>query len=358
MEQTPLKFVSVRLWLLAIIIINGLFYIIYFVANNSGPNFALLWSYMESDVFKLVTGSLMIPLLFSILEKRYKFMENIQKQREEKQKLAEEIRRKNRQDAINDTIRMWQDLYDMTSEVVYLDPQDNKKETYHPLILKLSNFSSSAEHIVNKWTHQFPNLTYKDQDVFLYFINLLFQSGLTAIYLIRDEQNIKEIESVQDTLFQIQDQIKTISNHTITNTFKYSARYLELKESGENPTELKKYGEMIQEQMSILRNWRDSLITLDDDHDNFLSTGTGPQMDDIRKTAKSIEKWLLEDEARFIQDHPDFGLLEQQFNAIPLEERVKVFRIPYSKEYLMALADWLSFQAACNYLYSKRLERS
>ena len=44
-------------------------------------------------------------------------------------------------------------------------------------------------------------------------------------------------------------------------------------------------------------------------------------------------------------------------DAIVQAERMAIIRIPYTKEYLMALADWLSFEAASQYLYNQVHDR-
>ena len=357
MEQKPVQFISVSTWLIIIVVINFLLFLFYLLASNLPFSAAAFWNYMETDVFKLVTGSLIIPLLFSILEKRYKFMENIQKQREEKQKENEQRRRNSRQEAISETIEMWQELFNLTSEVIYCDKNNQKERTLKDIIQDMNRYSSTAEHIVNKWSHQFPNLKPEDHDVFLYFINLLYHSSQTAAHYILMEKDDKEIEKIQNILFQVQDQVKTILNHTITNIFKYSARILELEESAENKAEITALNTEITGYMNTLKEWRSALKTLDEKHDNFLSTAQGAQVDAVRQTGKKIQKWLNENRDKFIYESPDFNELQNQYYQVPLEERMAIIRIPYTKEYLMALADWLSFEAASQYLYNQAHDR-
>ncbi len=351
MEQKPVRFISVSTWLIIIVVINFLLFLFYLLASNLPFSAAAFWNYMETDVFKLVTGSLIIPLLFSILEKRYKFMENIQKQREEKQKDFEQRRRNSRQEAIKETLDMWQQLYNLTSEIIYLDKKNQQKRSLLEIIQDMNRYSSTAEHIVNKWSHQFPNLKPEDHDVYLYFINLLYHSSQTAAHYILKENDEMEIEKIQNVLYQIQDQVKTILNHTIANIFKYSARILELEESAENTQELEQLKSEIEASMKTLKEWRSALKTLDEQHDNFLSTAQGPQVEAVRQTGKKIQQWLAENKDKFINQAPGFNDLQDQYYKIPLEERMAIIRIPYTKEYLMALADWLSFESASQYLY-------
>ena len=118
MKQKPAKFIHAKTWISIIIVVNVILFVIYLV-SHPGPGFASnLWAYLDSGLFKLVTGSLILPLLFSVLEKRYKFIENIQKEREDRRKRNEEIKRQTRQEAISETITMWQDLYALSTEVI------------------------------------------------------------------------------------------------------------------------------------------------------------------------------------------------------------------------------------------------
>jgi hypothetical protein len=357
MEQKPVRFISVTTWLIIIVVINFILFLFYLTAAKLPFSGASFWTYMETDVFKLVTGSLIIPLLFSILEKRYKFMENIQKQREEKQKENEQRRRNSRQEAIKDTLNMWQELYNLTSEIIFFNKKQQEKRTLHDIIMDLNRYSSTAEHIVNKWAHQFPNLKPEDHDVFLYFINLLYHADQTAAYYILSEERDEEVAVIQNVLFQIQDQVKTILNHTIADIFKYSARYLELQENHEETPEAVKTLKEINNYMDTLKSWREALKTLDEKHDNFLSTAKGPQVDEVRKTAKKIQQWLRENKSKYIYESPDFSTLEKQYYEVPLKERMAIIRIPYTRDYLMALADWLSFESASKYLYDRVHDR-
>lgn len=353
MENKPLKFVNITYLVIAIPLINFILFLIYYFAYPDKGVWVKMWDYLSSAVFTLVTGSLIIPLLFAILEKRYKFIENIQKQREDKRKYLEDQKRQSRQETINSTIEMWQKLYNLTSEVIFLIPDEKDLSKINKLIIKLHSFTSSAEHIVNKWGHQFPNLDFKDHDVFLEYINILYQSGLSIAYYIRNGIDQKEIASLQDMLLMIQDLIKSIANHRIINVLKYSAKILELEESGETGGELNNLKKFLGEDMAALKDWAYALRELDVEYDNFLAPAEGPQIEKVRTTARKIEKWLKENQLRNVGQSEYFNEFRDEYNAILLEERLSTAGTPYSKEYIRALADWLSLEAACIYVYNR-----
>jgi hypothetical protein len=352
MENRTLKIFNVRNILLLILALNLALAAVYFMAHPDDSFWKNLWEYLGSSVFMLVTGSLLIPLLLSLFEKQYNFIENIQRQREERRRQLEEQRREQRQQAINETIAMWQQLYNQTSEVIFFDLEKDA-DKLNGLIIRMINFTSTAEHIVNKWTHQFPVLEPEDHDVFLEFINIIYQSSLTTVYYIKNKKEKKEVKALQEMLFMIQDQLKNIANHRIINTLKYAARVIELQESDASEAEIMKARNLLETEIDILRNWARAIAGISDKYDNFMAPAKGDHIDKVRAMGKKIQEWLREDKARYVYQHEDFRTFEEQFNNITLEERLTSIQVPYSKAYIEALADWLSFESACDYLYSK-----
>lgn len=353
MENKPLKFFNITYLVIAIPMVNFLLFLVYYFAYPELGIWIKMWNYLSSAVFTLVTGSLIIPLIFAILEKRYKFIENIQRQREERRRQQEDLKRENRQKAINETIVMWQELYNLTSEVIFFIPEKGEQIKINNLIIRLNNFSSSAEHIVNKWSHRFPNIPVEDYDVFLEYINILYQSGLSIAYYIRNGLEKKERKVIQEMLMTIQDQIKDIANHRIIDVLKFSAKILEIQESGITNSELELYQKSLESEMQALKNWAKALSGLSKDYDNFLASATGKHIDDIRLIARKIESWLKEDRNRQINRSEHFSDFQQQFYNIELEERLSTNGTAYSKEYIKALADWLTLEAACTFVYNR-----
>lgn len=352
MNKKPKKFINPNIIIGLILILNLCLGTIYFFAHPEGSFWENVWSYLGSSVFMLVTGSLLIPLLLSFIEKQYKFIENIQRQQEERKKQLEEERRNQRQQAIADTIAMWQDLYNQISEVIYFDlSQDQQK--INDLLMRMSNFTSEAEHIVNKWTHQFPNIEPEDIDVFLEFINILYQSGLTTAYYIKNEGDKKEVEILQEMLYLIQSQIKTIANHSIINTLKYAAKALEMKEGEASIDEVAKADRKFNTELDGLKGWAKAISDMSEEYDNFLAPFEGPKIHEVKVLGKKIGLWLKEDKKRFIYQHDHFSEFEKQYNDLPLREKLSNERVPYSKEYMKALAEWLSLESACNYVYTR-----
>jgi hypothetical protein len=353
MENKPLKFINTGLIVFLIIAINLAFFLVYYFANPELSVWVKLWNYLSSAIFTLVTGSLIIPLLFSILEKRYKFMENIQQQREEKKKQAEDQRRASRIETIDDTIKMWQDLYNLTTEVVFFDPDNTDTKEINRMMTDMIKFPSSAEVTVNRWGHQFPNLKFEDYDTFLHFVNVVYQSALSIILYIKRGIDQKQRLELQNMLYLILDQVKSIVHHRMIDIFKYSARLLELEESGAKESEMGMIRLDISVNIDSLNDWAKGITDHDEKYDNFLAPTENAQIDDIRKTAREIEKWLKEDKNRQVFKSDQFDELRQQFYNISLEDRVSSAAIPYTIEYIRAVADWLSFESACMYIYNR-----
>lgn len=354
MENRPIKFIDSRLIALLIFVLNLIFFLVYYFAHPDATFLANLWEYLSSAIFTLVTGSLIIPLLFSMLEKRYKFLENIQKEREDKRKELEDQRKLNRRETINSTIAMWQELYDLVTQLIYYEPNKKNKIDINDIIIEMIKFPTSAEVTVNKWAHQFPNLKHEDNDTLLHFVNIVYQSALSiALYIQRGIIDEKQCKELQDTLFLIQDQVKSIVHHRMIDVFKYSATLLELEESKADETLIKEKREDIRSFLDNLHDWVVGLTEQDNVHDNFLAPNEGAKIDEIRNTARDIEKWLKEDKERQVFQSQQFTSLRDQFFKISLEDRVGAAAIPYSIDYIRATADWLSFESACMYIYNR-----
>jgi hypothetical protein len=353
MNNKPIKLIDTRLILLLIIGINLIFFLIYYFAYPDIPFWEKAWEYLSSAIFTLVTGSLIIPLIISILEKRYKFMENIQRQREEKQKMIEEQKRASRNQTITDTIGMWQELYNLTSELIYFEPKKGSKTEINNYVNRLFRFPSTAEVTVNKWAHQFPNLENETFDTFLEFVNIVYQSSLSIALFIQRGLVEKEVADLQNMLFLILDQTKSIVHHRMMDIFKFSAKLLELEDSDGDKGKIWEYRETIKLNAEGLKDWANGISDHNDKYDNFLAPNSGPEIDAIRKTARSIQIWLKEDKKRQVFEAKEFTDLQTQFYNINFEDRVSAAAIPYTIEYMKALADWLSFESACTYIYNR-----
>lgn len=359
MEQNQAKFINTKILGWAIPISNLILFSIFYASQSevakSVSNFwNFIWEYMGTDIFMLVNGSIIIPLFFAHLEKRYQFFENMQKEREAKRKIAIELKRKGRQEAVDATFAMWQELYCLISEITTLVPGSDKKIKLNDISRRMINYASSAEHIVNKWSHQFPEILKKeDHDLFLEFINILFQSGFTVVNLISETGSAERIRQMQGILFRIQDQVKNILNHPIMNVFKYASAYLELTENEGSQEEMARVRKSMENELNILRGWYDSIQDLDQKHDNLLVPAIGTEVDNLRKTARSIEKWLQEHKEQYINEASDFETFCDQFNAISLETKIENLYLIYSEDYLKALAEKFSFEAACAFVYNR-----
>jgi hypothetical protein len=353
MDIKPIKFINTRLIVFLIFGINLVFFLIYYFAYPAIPLWEKLWNYLSSAIFTLVTGSLIIPLLLSILEKRYKFIENIQKQREDRRKQIEDQRRLGRRETINDTIGMWQELYILTTEVIYFEPGKDGHTEINQVITKLIRFPSSAEVTVNKWGHQYPNLKFEDHDIFLSFVNVVYQSALSiALYIQRGIEK-KQRNELQNMLNLILDQVKSIVHHRMIDVFKYSANLLEIEEGEGDKQKVQEYKRNIQMNLDLLSDWAKGITQHDNLYDNFLAPSEGPEINEIRTTVRSIEKWLVEDRNRQVNQSEHFVDLQKQFYQIDMNDRVSSAAIPYSIEYIKAVANWLSFEAACVYIYNR-----
>ncbi len=349
-----IRFISIPALIAAIPLLNGLALVVYMYAHPDQSLAIKVWNYLESDTFKLISGSLIIPLFFSVLEKRYSFLESLRKQREDKHRQLRDEKRAARRKVIDETLEMWRKLYDLAGKLIFFVPQKDDPEKMNSIVSEMMAFTSFAEQIVNKWSHQFPVLSRRDQDLFLEFINVLYQSSLSVAFFIQDEKDEKIRGYYQNMLYLIQDQIKSIAHHRILNSLKYALNVMELREDYAEKAAIEQAESQLQEVLKQLREWYDHLRRLDDKFDNFMSPATGKAIEELRSTARKIETWLKEDEKRLVWNHDEYWpVFEKQYNALTLEEKLASYRAPYSKEYLEALAHDFSLSSACEYIYNR-----
>ncbi len=204
-----------------------------FQATKSGESiWAQVIAYLESDAFKVITISLLLPILLFLLESVFKVRkameERNQRERERRKERQEkeQDRRKERQwKCIESTAEMWDELYSLASEVTYHFEDKGAGERVQAVLRNLNNLISRGETIINMWSFRFPNLTADDLDLFLYPMNMLLKSAITVGYsLAQDTTEASEVDrrELKDALGAIQSSLLGIAHHNILSILKLS----------------------------------------------------------------------------------------------------------------------------------------
>lgn len=83
--RNKLRFDNTAFWigllLVLLVVLNVIAFIIYKGANPGEGLWVQLWNYLESATFKVVTASLVLPIILFVLESRFKIVETVKQNR-------------------------------------------------------------------------------------------------------------------------------------------------------------------------------------------------------------------------------------------------------------------------------------
>ena len=157
---------SIKNLLVLLVMLNFIiFTIIYQRANPSENLWVQLWNYFESDTFRVVTASLVLPIVLFVLESRFKIVETIEKNRLDRERKEEAELRERGLECLELTSQMWNQLFSFTSEVRHYKKDANEGTSIENILQRLENFSSWGEEIVLMWSFRFPNLSNEAQNL-------------------------------------------------------------------------------------------------------------------------------------------------------------------------------------------------
>lgn len=243
LKDNPKDFLvgDIRLWIivpLALMIpLNLAFWFVYVEHQHATdtekePQIATLWGYFQSDAFKGITVSLIIPVFMFLFERRFKILENYETARTEKISHLIKENREKRWETIKNTETMWNNLFGLASEVCFFEKSDNGKIKIKELLKKIANFTTQAEDVINDWDNRLPNISDEDSATLVNLVNYLLEPTFTVASFIEDDINKKnsDMDDLQLSLGIIQAAIKDMFHHELITILKKSIRLLEVIE--------------------------------------------------------------------------------------------------------------------------------
>jgi len=336
--------ISIGKLLVWLAILYSIIFFIYWEANPSENLWIQLWNCLESNIFRVVTASLVLPIILLVLESRFKIVEAIEKNRLDRELKEKEVLRERRLECLELTSQMWNQLFSLASEVIHYKKDVNEGASIENVLQRVENFSSWGEEIVLMWQFRFPNLSSEDRNLFVDLMNIIGESTVTVAYSIQEIGDPEEISELQDLLLMIQGGIKTIAHHSIINVLEYSMDLLDGKED---------INSKIQGNINRLKYWSEEIKMEKREHNKILSSIGGAEIEAFRDEVKKVEGCMREHPEYYIQDIDKcegFDNFEDSFYKISLEKRAHAEKHPYSVEYLRHIANWLNFKVICLYL--------
>ena len=94
-----------------LVLLNALGFGLYAAAHPDESFAEALWGYAESDTAKMITASLILPLLVFVVEGRFNVTESVRASRIERARRAQDERREARLETLRHTSESWRDLF-------------------------------------------------------------------------------------------------------------------------------------------------------------------------------------------------------------------------------------------------------
>lgn len=338
--KNKLRFDDPVFWIGLLVVLNIIAFIIYQAANPAVNPWSQLWNYFESATFKVITISLVLPIIMFVLEKRFKIVETVRQNQLIKERKEEEERKEKRWECVEQTSKVWNQLWDLTSEIIYFKKDADKGTAIKDLLIRLRNLTTSTEEVINMWSHRFPNLPAKYEESFLVFFNTELNSAETVAWCIRHSDNAEEVRKVQDSLKRIVESINYLVHHNFIDVLKYSMELLELKEAKTPEDEQQDMISLIDERAANLKDWANAIETQEYRHNELFSFVETADVKAFRDAYRKFTDWLLINPDKNPADAEEYDNLKRLFYTIPHEQAGPYF----SREFVIYLANWLGFE--------------
>ncbi len=361
---------------LLLIILNGIGLSVYHFSHQEEGILTQSWNYLSSDLFELITISLLLPIIVLVLESHFRFIQSLLENRHEKEEAIRAERRalaqKQRQErtekrweAIISTEKMMKQLFNLAIQVQYF-PLDNISKTQSK-VKKLSNdrlstieevlkatgdFSIAAANSVNMWSHRL-NLSNDDEELFLYLINIVFESTSDIALYIHETKDIVEIAELQAALGIIWNEIKRIAHQQIITFLKLRMEIIEIEENDVPNDRLEYIKEKIHTYRKRLKSFHQYLKGVVNSHLDYLPEISSDEVTVFCEALERARKYLEESQENKFHDFEEKQEIEDLFYKIPRESRFSALNKNYSRETIKHLADALGYQKMLATLIAK-----
>lgn len=305
-----------------------------------------LWNYFQSSIFQVLVGSALLPLLVLLVQGLF----NIKGAVQERIQREKEVRRGKRLECLRLTAEMWNQLYELASQVRHYRRSRYDDGGIHHILEKIANFPSSAEDVVNMW-HFRLGLSEEDQRWFLVFVNALLRATETVAYAIQESANQEESADLQDCLGVIQEGIGTIAHQPIIIVLTHSMELLELKADRQSSPKRRCSQRIIDGQLRKLKKWGKELKEREVRFNSILPGIEGLEVEAFRTATDEVLAWTAVHPGEDLLGHcRELGDFVAKFWNIPPEKLIYAWKTAYSKKFVKWLAEWLVFESTCQHL--------
>ena len=350
-----IDFRNTRFWVtllvVLLIVLNALAFALYAAAFPKQDLAVQLWSYAESDTAKLITASLILPLLIFVVEGRFNVAEAVRASRVERARQAQDARRDARLETITQTTQAWNELYALTTRISSPGTLD-----YADLRTKFWNVPTIFNDLMTHWHVRFPNLAGEDGlvDSYIFLVNVVNECAASAVFHVYTAVDDDARADVGGSIDLIASGFDQMLHHTIPAILNASLDLLAIRESAdieelrtvESDAEaaalVEKYENQIRALIPQVESWADWVRACLSRRE-LLATVDGPEVSEFRRRFHELAAVVRADPSRSFSDDPGLSELEASYDDIPRADRLHAWSVKYSPEWLAELADDLLF---------------
>ncbi|WGK64073.1 hypothetical protein [Croceiramulus getboli] len=322
--------------------LNLIGYSIHQQAFNELSGARSLWQYLQSDLFKLLTISLVLPILLLLLENRLKIIENARAQRAQEAEKIKIARMQLRQEVLNSFISDWNRLFLYVNELRFYseDLKNKKQRKLNTIQTELIASVIAWERNLNDMYYTYPKLQ-EYEPLIHYFINFMFTLATSsADHMKKVLQEPLELERLQTQMGNLSEHVKTV----FFQPFMTIVKTLNRLDAIDPKAEPKEYETCLQQ----IQNWLDYLkgdalyLAQEEIKANDLFAGVEtPPAREYHATLQSYIQFLKEHPEKNIHDFPQVGDFLQFFRTLDTWQLTQNRPVPLSRAAIEHLHDIL-----------------
>lgn len=360
--------------LLAILFIsNYLLFILYTEANPHLNFYNQLWNFFESTGFKVVSISLILPIIMFAFEIIFKIRERVADRKDQIQKEIYEFNKKDKEEhrqqqmqSIIQTQNVWKELITLSSQLSFYE--ENCGTTIEEIRIKLDKFIISAEDVVISWflfskvlnnlDHKFKKL-YPDlkepndiqntleelkpilnekslQDCFITPLNFLSKSANAVAQYIQDNPEKNEMRmDLQLALRLIEGYIKNQTHYFLIDILNKVVIY----EYYEDSSRRKEAFNKIVQNLKSLNNWSTMFNHMISENDKVMAFVKDDKnlYVQLQSLADELQTNWKKEPKKSLQEFENYEKFEELYQTIPLNERLQTKNFSY--EFIINTAD-------------------
>jgi hypothetical protein len=343
--------------------LNTIMFLVYFLSHLGVDFFTQLWNYFNSKIFEYITIGLLIPIILLFIESRLNFIQTIlnnriERERRKKAEQRERIRKekeemkKRRLEGIEKTQELWNDLYDLISNVIHLNIKTEKMKIDY-IKRRFARFISFNNDVMVIWEPRFNlpgekkvnEIYWRTFRLFMEFVAIKYNIAEAVVYTIGDKKCKRvECNDLQKSLHNIQRGIEDLAYKKFIDILKNLIKLLELYEDNGDFRDKEKIQTTISKKLDDLDKRIKEIYRYESIDKVIVQSFKGKDAKAIEGMAKEFFSWKQKNPGVPKSQYPKYKIIRDFFLKNYHEEIAKSTPILHTTEYIRDLGDYFYFQ--------------